>query len=188
MVFFFLVKSFKIKIFQLRLGCVKIFIKIVETNQDHRDKLRKPWFFEIIKIFVETFWKNWISLTFCPFWSQFWSTKCKQKRLGTQISIEIFVIIHYFSVKIKKKIEKSTWITNNHKSINKSWYVSTSTEKYWICIWPSRQNWDISISIEISQLSRLAFWKCQDFLDCWDRLSASVEIKSQFFLTAKTKL
>ena len=20
--------------------------------------------------------KNWISLTFCPFWSQFWSTKC----------------------------------------------------------------------------------------------------------------
>ncbi len=69
--------------------------------------------------------KIWISHTFCPFWSQFWSqfwsTKCKQIGLGTKISIEIFVKIHYFSVEIEKKIEKSTKITNNHKNLDKSW-------------------------------------------------------------------
>ncbi len=64
--------------------------------------------------------KIWISHTFCPFWSQFWSTKCKQIGLGTKISIEIFVTIHYFLVEIKKKIKKSTKITNNHKYLDKS--------------------------------------------------------------------
>ena len=37
-------------------------------------------------------------------------------------------------------------------------------------------DWDISI--EISRLSRLRFWKCQDFLNCRNWLSASVEIFS----------
>ena len=32
--------------------------------------------------------------------------------------------------------------------------------------------------IEISQSSRLSFWECQDFLDCWDLLSSSVEIET----------
>ncbi len=115
--FFFSVDIFKIETFQSRIGCVKIFIEIVETNWDHRDKLRLPWFFEKIKIFVETLWKkNWISHTFCPFWS----TKCKLIRLGTKISIKIFVKIHYFSVEIEKKIEKSTKITKNLKSLDKS--------------------------------------------------------------------
>jgi hypothetical protein len=36
-IFFFLVKIFEIATFQLRLGCIKIFIEIVETNLDHRD-------------------------------------------------------------------------------------------------------------------------------------------------------
>jgi hypothetical protein len=48
------------------------------------------------------FEKIWISHTFCPFWSQFWSTKCKQIGLGTKISIKIFVKIHYFSIEIEK--------------------------------------------------------------------------------------
>jgi hypothetical protein len=71
--------------------------------------------------------KNWISRTYCPFWSQFWSTKCKQKRLGTKIAIEIFVKIHYFLVEIEKKIEKSTKITKNHKNLDKSRPRSRST-------------------------------------------------------------
>ena len=38
--FFFSVKIFKIETFQLRLGCVEIFIEIVEINRDCRDKSR----------------------------------------------------------------------------------------------------------------------------------------------------
>ncbi len=71
--------------------------------------------------------KNWISRPFCPFWSQFWSTKCKQIRLGTKISIEIFVKIHYLSVKIEKKIEKFTKITKISNSLEKSWSWPKST-------------------------------------------------------------
>ncbi len=36
-IFFFSVETFKIETFQSRLGCVKIFIEIVETNPDYRD-------------------------------------------------------------------------------------------------------------------------------------------------------
>ncbi len=42
----------------------------------------------------------------------------------------------------------------------------------------SRQNWDFSTSIETSQLSRLWFWKCQDFLNCRDRPFSSIKIES----------
>jgi hypothetical protein len=65
----------------------------------------------------------------------------------------------------------------NPQKSQKSWQVSILVEKYWICIWPTRLNWDISISTEISWSSRLRFWKCRDFLDR-DRLSASVENES----------
>ena len=41
-IFFFLVKIFKIETFQSRLGCVKIFLKIVETIRDYQDKSRQP--------------------------------------------------------------------------------------------------------------------------------------------------
>ncbi len=37
-----------------------------------------------------------------------------------KISIKIFVKMHYFSVEIEKKIEKSTKITYNHKNLDKS--------------------------------------------------------------------
>jgi hypothetical protein len=47
----FSVEIFKIETFQLRLGCVEIFIEIVETNWDYRDKSRWPsrlnWDFSI---------------------------------------------------------------------------------------------------------------------------------------------
>jgi hypothetical protein len=41
-----------------------------------------------------------------------------------------------------------------------------------------RLNWEIFISIAISQLSIWAFWKCQDFLDCRDMFFETVKIKS----------
>ncbi len=94
--------------------------------------------------------KIWISHTFC----QFWSTKCKQIGLGTKISIEIFVKIHYFSVEIEKKIEKSTKITNNHKNLDKSRSRPKSTV----------------LAKLIETKSRLTFWNCQDFLDHRDFL------------------
>jgi hypothetical protein len=72
--FYFSLEIFKIKTFQSRLSCVEIFIKIVETNQDNQD------FGDLSRLF-KIFW---ISCTFCPFWSQFWSTKCKQKRLKSR--------------------------------------------------------------------------------------------------------
>jgi hypothetical protein len=37
----------------------------------------------------------------------------------------------------------------------------------------------LRILIEISWLSRLTLWKCQDFLDCWGLLFASVEIETR---------
>ena len=67
--------------------------------------------------------KIWISHTFCPFWSQFWSTKCKQIGLGTKISIEIFVKIHYFSIEIEKysrNPQKAQIITKVSISLEKS--------------------------------------------------------------------
>ncbi len=48
------VEIFKIETFQSRLGCVEI----IETYRDYRDKSRKQCFFQIIEIFVETFWKK----------------------------------------------------------------------------------------------------------------------------------
>jgi hypothetical protein len=53
--FFSKLRFLKSRLLQPRLGCVETFIEIIETNQDHQDKLRFPWFFEIIEIFVETF-------------------------------------------------------------------------------------------------------------------------------------
>jgi hypothetical protein len=125
--------------------------------------------------------KIWISHTFCPFWSQFWTTKCKQKGLGTKISIKIFVKIHYFLVEIEKKIEKSTKITYNHKNLDKSWQVSISLDldqkvQSWLS--SSRLNWDFSISIEKSKFSRLIFWNCQDFLDRQDWPFFGVKIEN----------
>jgi hypothetical protein len=125
--------------------------------------------------------KIWISHTFCPFWSKFWTTKCKQKGLGTKISIKIFVKIHYFSVEIEKKIEKSTKITYNHKNLDKSWQVSISldlNQKVQSWLSSTRLNWDLSISIEKSQFSRLIFWNCRDFLDRQDWPFFGVKIES----------
>jgi hypothetical protein len=52
---------------------------------------------------------------------------------------------------------------------------------FWSC-WDreswSRHNRENLIWIEISQLSRQKFWKCQDFFDCGDLLFDSVEIES----------
>jgi hypothetical protein len=45
--FFFSVEILKVKTFQSRLGCVKIFIEIVETNQDCQDLLRLSRFLDI---------------------------------------------------------------------------------------------------------------------------------------------
>jgi len=153
-----------------------------------------------------TFWDNrdfcqdflkkiWISHTFCPYWSQYWTAKCKQKKLGTKISIKIFVKIHYFLVEIKKNIDKSRKIANNHKSLKKSQKVSKSlkksqkvskslkksqkvsilTEKYWICIWSSILNQDILIVktrflklSRFSQLSRPALCQCGE-QESWSR-------------------
>ena len=44
---FISVEIFKIETFQSRLGCVEIFIEIVETNRDFRDFRDKSRFFEI---------------------------------------------------------------------------------------------------------------------------------------------
>ena len=57
----------------------------------------------------------------------------------------------------------------------------------------SRQNRDFSISIEISQLSRLTFWNCRDFLDRRDwlfsvsRSRVSIETTSRQIETPNLK-
>jgi hypothetical protein len=117
--------------------------------------------FKIIEIFVLK--KSWISRTFCPFWSQFWNKKCKQKRLGTKISIEIFVKIHYFSDEIEKKIKKSTKITSNHKNLVKSqsWSRSTGLD---MTIEMKSRNLDLDRDFLIveTRLSRPALCQCRD--------------------------
>ncbi len=50
----------------------------------------------------------------------------------------------------------------------------------------SRQNQDFLISIKTSWSSRKAFWNCQDFIDRWDLLFASVKIKSLDWDQVKT--
>ncbi len=49
--FFISVEIFKIETFQSRFRCVKIFIEIVETNQDFRDKSRFSRYLKVIEIF-----------------------------------------------------------------------------------------------------------------------------------------
>jgi hypothetical protein len=49
----------------------------------------------------------------------------------------------------------------------------------------SRQNRDISISIEISRSSRLTFWNCRDFLDRRDWYFFGVEIEISIEITSR---
>jgi hypothetical protein len=116
--------------------------------------------------FCQNFVKQiWISRTFCPFWSQFWSTKCKQKRLGTKIS------------RSRKNLKKSTKITKVSISLEREvldLYVAIdqdiliSTESSWSR--PRVLDLDREFSIvetkilkvsRFSWLSRSAFF-CQD--------------------------
>ena len=50
--YFFSVEIFKIETFQSRLGCVEIFIEIVEINRDFRDKSRFLRYLKVIEIFL----------------------------------------------------------------------------------------------------------------------------------------
>ncbi len=45
-IFYFLVEIFKIETFELRLGCIEIFIEIVNINRDCQDLLRLSRLFE----------------------------------------------------------------------------------------------------------------------------------------------
>jgi hypothetical protein len=47
---------------------------------------------------------------------------------------------------------------------------STVETSFWAWTLISIQNWQLLISIKISQLSRFFFWKCQEILDCQDKL------------------
>jgi hypothetical protein len=82
---------------------------------------------------------------------------------------------------IDKKIQKST-----HFSIKietNCWETPTFLDldldrDFLVWTLMSRQNREVSISTEISQLSRCTFWRCWYFLDCRDSLFDDVEIES----------
>ncbi len=113
---------------------------------------------------------------------------CRDFSRFIEISGHYRDFLRYFRIKNLDKIKKS-WSRNVIKLTN-SWSRLRQTVK--ICQ-KCHFSTDFSISIDTfgtgrwcrdkikiyqSQLSRLTFWKCQDFLDCQDRLSASVEIES----------
>jgi hypothetical protein len=87
--------------------------------------------------------------------------KSKQKMLGTEISIKIFVKIHYLGFISQPRLKNNWEIHKNLKSLDKSWQISILIEKY------CRDK----IKKSQSQLSRPTFWKCSDFPNCRDRES-----------------
>ncbi len=82
----------------------------------------------------------------------------------------LFEVLHHQK---SSQIEKS-WLRNRIKLTNSR---SRSKQTVKICQKCHVLTYFL-ISIETSRLSRLRFWKCQDFLDCWDQPFTSVEIKS----------
>ena len=131
---------FKIKAFQLRLFHLNIFVKIVKIVEMNGDLLRN---LDIIKNFlVQNLQKVLMD------W-KILTRKCKNP-LTSQL--------------------KSRQTVKKCRNFQVSMNFSISFQIVWSGHLMLRQNQEISILVKISWLSRQTFWKCQDFLDCRDKL------------------
>ncbi len=149
--FFFSVEIFKIETFQSRLGCVEIFVETVEINWDCRD------FQDLLRLF-EIYWDVSTLSRLLEVLQGKKSRQIEKSRLRNVIKLTNSRSRSRQTVKICQKFHVST-------------DFSISIETFGTGRWCRDK-------IEISRSSRLTFWKCQDFLDCRDQLSASVEIES----------
>ncbi len=147
--FFFSAKIFKIETFQSRLGCFKIFIETVEIFKIFWDLLR---LFEIYRDILT------LSRPFEVLHHQkSWQIEKSQSR--NRIKLTNSRSRSRKTVKICPKCHVST-------------YFLISIETFETGRW-CRDKIEISWS-----RSRPIFWKCRDFLDCWDQSFSSVEIES----------
>ncbi len=168
--FFSWSRFLKSKLFKSRLGHVKICIKTIWINSDNRYFLWQLRLIEIIKIlsrFIEIF----------GHYQDFF------EGLKVQKSWEILI----------KKNNKTNSLSIKIETNRQDWPKMSCLEgflnldqNFWEWKVVSWQNWDFSILIETFRLSRSNFWKCQDFLDHWDKLFESVEIETLDQDTIKT--
>ena len=127
-------------------------------NRDNRDFLRQSRLIEIIKIlsrFIEISWHyqdffEWLQV------QKSWLIEKSQSRKMTKST-------HSWS-RFRQTVE-----------IDQKIYVSMD---FLISIETFRTDRWCRDKIEISRLSRSNFWKCQDFLDRWDKLLESVKFET----------
>ena len=108
-----------------------------------------PWLLFLVKI------RTW--------WLRFWLSFGLSSELPTNSSL-LFYEMFDFDLKWQIKLSQT--------------FSSQIDRDFWAWTLVPRINWEIFISIEISQLSNLDIWKCQDFLDCQDLFFETVKIKS----------
>ncbi len=151
--FFFSVEIFKIETFQLRLGCVEIFIEIVETNQDFQDLSRLLRLIEIsqhYRDFFKTFLRfqaqkscqiekyqsrNVIKLTYCRLRSRQTVEICQKCHVSTDFSIwiETFGTGKWCRDKIKISLSRSRLLNHRDKLFESVEIFSTIETYFFWC-------------------------------------------------------
>ena len=159
--FFFSVEIFKIETFQSRLWRVKIFVEIarpVQIVEICQDASRLSRVVETQSRFVE-----------------------KSRHCRGLLSLKMMKSLNGFR-NLEEKIQKSTHFSIEIETNCREMMKFSDLDKFlnldWdFLVWTlmSRRNREVTISTEISWLSRHTFWCCQDFLDCRDSLFDDVE-------------
>ncbi len=150
--FFVSIEIFKIETFELRLGQVEIFIKIVEIYWDCQD------FWDLSRLF-EIYWDilTLLRLFFEGLQAQkSWQIEKSQSRKVIKLTNSRSRPRQ--TVKICQKVQIST-------------DFSISIETFGTGKWCQDK-------IEISRSSRLTFCRCWDFLNCWNLPFPSVKIET----------
>ncbi len=133
-------------------------------SMDRQKRTAKSEFFKRWIIFFRNFCPTDVCPTnicptdVCPTWHLSHPTK----------SLDVLRNLDGKYAKINLLLNQDWDELSRNDNISRSHQTSWSHWDFWALTLISRQNQEVSISIEISQLLRQTFWKCQDVLDCRD--------------------